>query len=668
MSQGVSLLYKLCMVFLGLSYLPFMNQVSLRINSAMFFFVTLSIWQESGQRRIPTILRGLLLICSLALVFDDYGTLRGLEPGVAALSLLAALKTFELSTKRDFFLFVLIVELALVGHVLTVDDLYMVSYVVILSVSLFGLLFTFHSGDRAMNWTKARRKVFGQIFLYSLPLALGLFLVFPRLTLGNLFFNTINKSGASGFSDEIRPGSLSEVILNSKPYFRASFKNGKSPSNLELYWRGAVLSRTDGFTWKRVKVPDNKPTEYKGRLKYAYTVDFNDFANSPLYFLEDTETFKKLSQGHMINLGGGTLKFYPISNQKISYEAQTRKSIPLKMNEKFKDHYLQLPKIEKRKRFSDWALAQKDKIKNLRGAANFFSGYLKKEGFSYTLKPGFINGKSPLDTFFFERKVGFCEHFASSFAIFLRHLNIPSRVVAGFQGGQYNPLGNYYVVRGRDAHAWVEAYEEGRGWVRLDPTNWIKPSRVRFGAEVYFAPQDTEEVSLNIYLEKQNNDLFQRLLFAVDMLYYEANREFVGFDIEKQKNLFSFLGTDSKNWPWKLMALLFGICGIIFLPLYYRMIRGSRNRDYALSQYSDLIKKIERAGLKKDHHWGPQEMERRSAEIFPSSQKELAEAFALFRKIRYEGMNESSKELILKMRRIVRSLKLKPVESKFTKN
>jgi len=645
-----------------------MGQVSLLINAAMFFFVTLSIWQESGERKIPKIMRGLLLVCSLALVFDDYGTLRGLEPGVAALSLLAALKTFELGTKRDFFLFVLIVELALVGHVLTVDDLYMVSYVIILSIALFGLLFTFHSGDRAMNWTKARRRAFGQIFLYSLPLALGLFLVFPRLTLGNLFFNTINKSGGSGFSEELRPGQLSEVILNSKPYFRASFQNGKSPSNLELYWRGAVLSRTDGFTWKRVKVPDNKPTEYKGRIKYKYSVDFNDFSNSPLFFLEDTETFKKLSHGHMINLGGGTLKFYPASNQKISYEAHTRKALPLKMKEDFKEHYLQLPKIEKRKRFSDWALAQKSKIKNLRGAANFFSNYLKKEEFSYTLKPGFINGKAPLDTFFFERKLGFCEHFASSFAIFLRHLKIPARVVVGFQGGQYNPLGNYYVVRGRDAHAWVEAYEEGRGWVRLDPTNWIKPSRVRFGAEVYFAPQDTEEVSLNIYLEKQNNDFFQRLLFAIDMLYYEANREFVGFDIEKQKNIFSFLGTESKNWPWKLMGLLFGLCGAIFLPLYYKMIRESRNRDFALSQYGDLIKKIERAGLKKGDHWGPKEMEQRSVSLFPDNQSELGEAFALFRKIRYEGVNESSKELTLRMRRIVRSLKLKAVQSKFTKN
>jgi hypothetical protein len=72
--------------------------------------------------------------------------------------------------------------------------------------------------------------------------------------------------------------------------------------------------------------------------------------------------------------------------------------------------------------------------------------------------------------FLFERKAGHCEYFASSMALMLRTLGIPARVVNGFRGGEFNSVTDSYIVRGRDAHSWVEAYFPRYGWITFDPT------------------------------------------------------------------------------------------------------------------------------------------------------------------------------------------------------
>ena len=91
-------------------------------------------------------------------------------------------------------------------------------------------------------------------------------------------------------------------------------------------------------------------------------------------------------------------------------------------------------------------------------------------------------GRDSVDDFLFETQRGFCEHFASAFTFLMRAAGIPARVVTGYQGGYFNTLGNYLVVRQSDAHAWAEVWLQGRGWVRVDPTGAVSPQRVELGA------------------------------------------------------------------------------------------------------------------------------------------------------------------------------------------
>lgn len=627
-------LYYSCLGFFLLSYLPFLNQVGPILNGLFALILLLTFIQERERKTIPKVLRLGLMLSGLALIFQQFNTLWGLEPGVAVLSLMGCLKMFELKNQRDLYLFMLIAELGLVGHVLTVDDLYMVLYVVFLSVVMFALLNTIQGGKS--GWTKARKKTLTLIFLYSLPLAGFLFFLFPRLPLGNLFFNTVKKVNYTGFSEELRPGEIAEVVNTNIPYFRAKFLNDRVPTYFELYWRGTILSQTDGFKWKRVRIPAQKKSLVKGPEKFKYLVSFDQFMNSPLFLLEDSFKIKTLSRGHSLNLGEGTFKFFPYTNQKISYSASTGKSSVEILRPSTRKHFLQLPPQENAPRFFEWTRSQSRlmKDKNLRKASSLFQKQLKD--FSYSLSPGKMSSNRPLDDFFFKKKVGFCEHFSAAFALYLRILGIPSRVVVGFHGGEYNPLGKYYLVKGQDAHAWVEAWNENKGWVRIDPTNWVSPDRIRYGASTYFIEdKDKLGVSMDVYLDQKSNEFWQGLFFAIDMLYYEANREFVGFDLDRQKRLFDFLGEDNRAWPWKLLGVCLFVLLVFVLPLFLyfkkdRLTGGPVSQGYRL-----LRKKLRSAGLPIEKWFGPKELHERAVVAFPANKKELDQAFSLYQAIVY---------------------------------
>ena len=649
-------LFEACLIFFVLSYLPFLNQVSALLNGLFFLNVLLSIFQVIKKRLLSKVILIGLLGSGLALIFQEYQTLWGLEPGVAVLSLMASLKLFEIKEKRDFYLFFLICELALIGHVLTVDDLYMVFFVLIFTLILF--FFLFHFQKKARKWEKRRKIVFFKIFLYSLPLALILFFAFPRLPLGNLFFNTIKKESITGFSDELRPGELEEVVNSNIPYFRAKFHNDKTPTYFELYWRGAILSKTDGFKWSRIRPPGGSQMEVVKPVKYSYEVSYDKFMNSPLFLLENSMGLKLGSRGHPLKMGGATIKFFPYSNKKISYKAQTGRSVKTRLNDQVRNHFLQVPKREAAPRFFKWVEdLKKDQQIELRQASLIFQRYLGEKKFTYTLKPGRLSAKAPLDQFFFDTRLGFCEHFSSSYALFLRLMGIPSRVVVGFHGGEYNPLGQYYLVKGRDAHAWVEAWDERKGWVRFDPTGWVSPDRIRYGAQSFLVNEEEKiGVSMDVYLEKRSSEFWQGLFFAIDMLYYEANREFVGFDLDRQKSIFTFLGKTNRSWPWKLLALCIGGCLILLIPLLLILRRDREEKSEVARHYVLLRKKLARAGIEVRDNEGPLRLLEKACEAFPSYRDELSNVIFLYSKLVYG--KEEGREKIKTFSSLVRELNL----------
>ena len=130
--------------------------------------------------------------------------------------------------------------------------------------------------------------------------------------------------------------------------------------------------------------------------------------------------------------------------------------------------------------------------------------FFRTGGFAYSLSPPRL-GRDSVDDFLFKSKKGYCEHFASACAFMMRSIDIPARIVGGYQGGERNPYANYLIVRQSDAHVWVEIWHPDKGWYRVDPTAVVAPDRITEGMEGALSPQELPafyQVPISAFLNK----------------------------------------------------------------------------------------------------------------------------------------------------------------------
>jgi protein-glutamine gamma-glutamyltransferase len=593
----------LSLLFINLAFWPFSAQHSLLILIGMFSLTLLASYIHYKKKTLPKYIRYFFLIFSVVLVNVEYGSWRGLIPGLSLLSFLSVIKIFEIKNKRDFYIFLLLAELSLVGHLLSVESLLMLIYVVFMNFLLFLLLGYAQQEDE--HFDKKKFIIFSRIFTLSVVLTGLLFMIFPRFLVGNFSFNTSQNMGGTGFSNKISPGDLAKVALDRSPVFRARFKQGDQLIE-ELYWRGGVLGKAKGLTWEKGGESRFRNLEYFGRPYGDYHVEFERSLNGALLVLEGTSDIYSLSPMRVSREAGETYTGLSLASMKIRYDAVLRKSRVKGLSSKDRQRYLTISSSGN-KRFKKWAEQFKLSNLNVKEMAEVFKKYIEKEEFVYTLSPGTYKGKNSLDKFFFDRKEGFCEHFAASMGMFFRHLGIPSRLVVGYQGGLLNPVGEYYIIRGEDAHAWVETWDKIKGWVRFDPTFYVAPGRIRLGANDYFERVEEGTTRGLGFFRNQSGNFLKKLYYLGDMFYYEMNRRFISYDSDIQKKLFSFLGKGKKR-----IYYLLGICLIIFSLIFGVIIlRLSREnkRDKADRIYFKFILMLKRE-MNIPGWWGPHEIRR----------------------------------------------------------
>ncbi|MEE2744905.1 MAG: DUF3488 domain-containing protein, partial [Bdellovibrionota bacterium] len=222
----------------------------------------------------------LFLALFLGFIFFQYRSLRNLEGASSLLAGLSILKLWEMKSKRDFFLFSLICLCFMVAQFLNHSSPLLLIYLVI--VSFFFLLLLGLKSEED-DFKKERLKALRNLFLASLPLAVFLFLVFPRLQIGFPFGAGPLPYAQTGFREGITPGDFSKLIVNQDEVFRVKFE--KNPPYEELYWRGVILSRTDGFSWKKEKGPFPEGRFKRRKKLYDYEVQFENLERSPLFAL-----------------------------------------------------------------------------------------------------------------------------------------------------------------------------------------------------------------------------------------------------------------------------------------------------------------------------------------------------------------------------------------------
>ncbi|MFA7300218.1 MAG: DUF3488 and transglutaminase-like domain-containing protein, partial [Sideroxydans sp.] len=463
-----------------------------------------------------------------------------------------------------------------------------------------------HSGDLKL---KPRLRIGGVLLLQAIPLSLILFVLFPRVQ-GPLWGLPQDAYASSGLSDTMSPGSMSKLSLNDAAAFRVTF-DGPVPPREKLYWRGPVLWDFDGTTWTRGRNNTLLPPKLDDAASpVGYTVTLEPHNKRWLFALD--------MPGRLSIAADFTPDFQLLSrnpvNARIRYQASSFLSYRANLNEPPQQlrRALALPRglnPQARQLAASWrAEYPDDDAAIVRAVLNHFS----QGGFEYTLEPPLL-GANGMDDFLFQTKQGFCEHYAGSFVFLLRAAGIPARVVTGYQGSEYNALGDYYILRQSDAHAWAEAWLPERGWVRFDPTAVIAPARIEFGLSAAVA-----DPAALPFMARNPPQWLRELRFNWDAMANQWNQWVLGYNPETQFAFLTRLGMEDITWQKMALNMLAGIfllVGLFTLILLRRLV--VRQRDPVQAVWLKLCRKLEKAGLPRAPYEGPLDYATRIAQARP---------------------------------------------------
>jgi transglutaminase-like putative cysteine protease len=504
-------------------------------------------------KRFPG-MRFLLGALTAALVVGvavSFRTLNGLAAGTALLLVMGALKLLESRSRRDEGILIGVALFLLLASALATQSLVRLPFylLIVWGACAAIAIIADHSGALA---PRAAMRLSARALAMSVPLAAACFLFFPRFA-GHFWALQRGEQANTGLSDEMSPGSISKLANEYEPAFRVRF-DGDLPARSALYWRGPVLNDFDGFTWRRdrAKLYREVPIEMLGApVRYRVTLEPT---NQRWIFALDTVAASPrrefaLAQDRQLST------WTPITST-LSYDAvshlETRSNGPL--TTLGKRYETTLP-LDRNPRARALALDLRARARSDAEYARAVLAWFRDNGLEYTLEPGTTSLDS-VDTTLFDSKKGFCGHFASSYAMMMRAVGIPARVVTGYLGGEWNPVGGYLIVRQSDAHAWTEIWLDETGWTRIDPTAVVAPDRLTRGI---FDIMGESLPATSTFVH--NSALLSRLQHLWDGANQWWQERVVEFDVRAQLNFLSRLGIDSPSWQ----HLAWGFAGALIL-------------------------------------------------------------------------------------------------------
>jgi len=538
---------------LAFSVIPHLQYLPIWVTA---IFLTCSAWRlqvERNRWRLPPawIRIVLSLMCFIG-VLASYESVSGVGPGSALLAVMAALKLLETRQRRDQFVLLFISIFLIMSSLLREQYLWSLPYL------MTGVLFTMTAWLRMSD---ARRISVGRslqtgarLMAYSIPLMITMWVFFPRLAAPFWAVPIDTSSATSGLSDNMSPGDISSLSLSNAVAFRVDFEDEIPPQH-ELYWRGLVLYRFNGRTWMgREPIFDaeaQKNIEYMGE-SVSYKITLEPTRQHWIFALDIPSNWDRDRDRNRVYMGGQQqlTRMQPV-DQRITYNAESHTDYLLnnELNTFEKDYYTRLP--------DDSNSRTVELARDMREAAGSSEAYINQvlrkfnqEEFFYTLEPPPL-GNDPVDRFLFDTRQGFCEHYASAFAVLMRAAGIPSRIVLGYQGGEINPMGQYMIVRQADAHAWNEVWLPRRGWYRVDPTGAVAPERIREGRSGAMFDGIGASWGLNA-----PSELLYQLTMTWDAMNAKWNEWILAYGPDNQGKFMEWLGMDEPDWRKMMLALV----------------------------------------------------------------------------------------------------------------
>ncbi|MFD1298617.1 DUF3488 and DUF4129 domain-containing transglutaminase family protein [Lysobacter gummosus] len=428
----------------------------------------------------------------------------------------------------------------------------------------------------------------GRLIGIGLPLALAVFWLFPRLS-SPLWGVPDRALARPGLSDRMSPGEMVDLMNDETVTLRARF-NGRAPPTSQMYWRGPVLWNFDGRTWTQPRwfrsIPAAETTPSKTVWDYELEVEPTDdrqFVALDLPLAAPADAQLSLDHGIYAQRPLSALSRWHIrSSPPAAYEPQLRSVL--------RRAALDLPRGYNPRTL---ALAQRWRAEagaNDAAIVDRAMTMIHRE-FAYTLSTPLL-GRDSVDEFLFDQKAGFCEHFSSSFVVLMRAAGIPARVVTGYAGGYYNPVGGYWLVRRSDAHAWAEVWLRGRGWVRVDPTAAVAPERI------YDTLADRTPGAGGMF---GGIGAATPLFNLGDWARRGWNDFVLGFDASRQERLLQPFGVDKLD-SGKLIALFVLFASAAGAWMVWLSSRGERQRDPVLRAWHALGRRYRKLGLQREPH------------------------------------------------------------------
>jgi len=594
------------------------------------FVLAICAWRllaELRDWRLPGVfLRAVVAVGVTAGVVFSYATITGLDGGTALLALMSALKLLETRAPRDHTVLIFIGWFLCLAAFLYAQDIATVAWVLptvwLLAAALLRVSRRGQDGPALRPF-----RTTGAMLLKAAPVALVLFLFFPRLA-GSFWGAPSAERALSGLTDEMSPGDISELTLNDVVAFRVRF-NGDPPPPALRYWRGPVLSEFDGYTWSRGGAQSFflPPVRHQGE-PVDYTVTLEPTGQHLLFALDMVQGWTPGLATQAWDYGLRTRR--PI-HAVLQYEARSypRYRAGEELSAALRNRSLQLPPGRNPRAL---ALARR-----LRAAATDEPDYVRAvldvfraQDFHYTLAPPGLERDS-VDDFLFNTRRGFCGHYASAFTMLMRAAGIPARVVGGYQGGDWNPVGGYLIVRQSHAHAWSEIWLSRSGWTRVDPTGAIAPERIERGIEASFPDEDLLPGGL-----MRDSEFFWQAGMIWDNVNARWNDWVVQFNRLRQEELLAELGFDDPDWRAFAATLGLGlVAAMVLLFAWLAWEFRPKRSDPAAMSYARFVRLLARRGIELTTGEAPRDFAKRVRRLRPDLGTESLAITELYLRLRY---------------------------------
>ena len=544
-----------------------------------------------------------LAILALMTIYFKYQSFIGIEAGVAVLSTFLFAKALETKNKRDVIILFNFALFVGASSFLYSQSIWMAIVILLCLFSCLIGLYRLQTSEfkQAQNQSSALKtdaRHVGKFLILALPFFILLFIFFPRLP--PLWHIPIpEQKSVTGMSDSMSPGDIAQLSQSSSLAFRIIGNMNKLPSRNELYWRAMVLDQYDGRTWTSSFVNQQPVLNHRISRKAEQGFDYQYLAadssvmwimgleksipKNPQYQLKrdwSISPIRSVTRNQPITLhwlGDAQLQGQGLSTPNLlkKINTQTNTQAQAQLDEKSRQFALEM--FQKSGQLPDQYVR------------NILQWYKNNE-FVYTLTPGLL-GENRIDEFLFQSRQGFCEHYASSFAMLMRYVGIPARVVIGYQGGQLALDRASWEVRQLDAHAWTEVQLNGK-WQRIDPTAIIAPQRIDGGMQNYIENERTILGSKEQKWKYRQFSMMKNMRIWSDYASYQWQSKVVGYDAEKQQSWLSKLGLKT---AYASILILFSSILLVmifyFSWIYYRNRQHSSAYEHVIQQFSKQLEK-----------------------------------------------------------------------------